>query len=405
MPFFSYTARDRSGQQTSDIIESANQDSAVMALRQQGLLVLKIAPLKKKAGDEKTWSLNPLDYRSITSFDVEHAFHQMAVMLRSGISLLDALEITRRYGRIGTKKVWQQISDHILQGGTFTEALQEHRIFSNLIVHLIRVGEETGSLSTVMDQAAKEMEISRKLKKQIFGALKYPAFTLLMAIGLVAFMLTSIVPEIKKLLKIMGKPMPPITQALIDVSDWFVANSMILLVGFIVSIAVFVLLYNVKITRWWIDRIALHIPVFGKVFRLAGTVLFCRAMGLLLSAGVLIIDALEIMSNLHGNKFMASHVAHARERVMLGSSLADPLENAGYMPLVMQMIKVGESSGALDEILAEMTEYHDELLRQAIATLIGLIAPTMTIIVGGIIGFVYAAFLVAMFSAAGGSPS
>ncbi len=405
MPIFTFTARDRSGQQTNDTIESANKDSAIMALRQQGLLVLQIKELKKKAGDEKTFSLNPLAYRSITSFDIEHAFHQMAVMLRSGISLLDALEITRRYARIGAKKTWQQIIDHILQGGTFTEALQEHSIFSNLVVQLIRVGEETGGLSTVMDQAAKEMEISRKLQKQIFGALKYPAFTLLMAIGLVAFMLTSIVPEIKKLLKIMGKPMPPITQALIDISDWFVANSMGLLIGFIVSIAVFVLLYNVKLTRWWIDRIALHIPVFGKVFRLAGTVLFCRAMGLLLSAGVLIVDALEIMANLHGNKYMGSQVAHARERVMLGSSLADPLENAGYMPLVMQMIKVGENSGALDEILAEMTEYHDELLRQAIATLIGLIAPAMTIIVGGIIGFVYAAFLVAMFSAAGGSPS
>ena len=405
MPVFTFTARDRSGQQTNDTIESANKDSAIMALRQQGLLVLQIKELKKKPGDEKTFSLNPLDYRSITSFDVEHAFHQMAVMLRSGISLLDALEITRRYARIGAKKTWQQITDHILQGGTFTEALQKHAIFSNLIVQLVRVGEETGGLSTVMDQAAKEMEISRKLKKQIFGALKYPAFTLLMAIGLVAFMLTSIVPEIKKLLKIMGKPMPPITQTLIDISDWFVANSMTLLIGFIVSIAVFVLLYNVKPTRWWIDRIALHIPVFGKVFRLAGTVLFCRAMGLLLSAGVLIVDALEIMSNLHGNKYMGSQVAHARERVMLGSSLADPLMNAGYMPLVMQMIKVGENSGTLDEILAEMTEYHDELLRQAIATLIGLIAPAMTIIVGGIIGFVYAAFLVAMFSAAGGSPS
>jgi type IV pilus assembly protein PilC len=405
MPFFTFTARDRSGQQTTDIIESANKDSAIMALRQQGLLVMQITPLKKKASDEKSFSLNPLAYRSINSFDIEHAFHQMAVMLRSGISLLDALEITRRYARIGAKPTWRKIIDHIEQGGTFTEALQEHSVFPNLIVHLVRVGEETGSLSTVMDQAATEMEISRKLQKQIFGALKYPAFTLLMAIGLVAFMLTSIVPEIKKLLKIMGKPMPPITQALIDVSDWFVANSMSLLIGFIVSIVIFVLLYHVKLTRWWIDRIALHIPVFGKVFRLAGTVLFCRAMGLLLSSGVLITDALEIMANLHGNKYMGSQVAYARERVMLGSSLADPLENAGYMPLVLQMIKVGENSGTLDEILAEMTEYHDELLKQAIATLIGLIAPTMTIIVGGIIGFVYAAFLVAMFSAAGGSPS
>jgi len=406
MPLFSYTARDRSGQQTSDAIDSSNRDSAIMALRQQGLLVLQINEVKKNNSGEKSYSLNPLNYRSITSFDIEHAFHQMSVMLRSGISLLDALELTRKYARIGTRKVWQQIIERINQGGSFTDALTEHSIFSNLTTQLVRVGEQTGHLSTVMDQAAIEMEASRKLKKQIFGALKYPAFTLLFAIGLVAFMLTSIVPEIKKLLKIMGKPMPPMTQALIDISDWFVANVAFMSIFAVTCIVIFTLLYNVKHSRWWIDRIALNIPVFGHVFRLAGTVLFCRAMGLLLRSGVLIVDALETMADLHGNTYMASRVAYARERVLVGSSLAEPLETkSGYMDLVLQMIRVGENSGTLDDILQEMTDYHDELLKQAIANLIGMIAPAMTIVVGGIIGFVYAAFLVAMFSAAGGSPS
>lgn len=406
MPLFSYTARDRSGQQTSDAIDSTSRDGAIMALRQQGLLVLQINEVKKNKSGEKNYSLNPLDYRSITSFDIEHAFHQMSVMLRSGISLLDALELTRKYARIGTRSVWQRIIERINQGGSFTDALSEHSIFSNLTVQLVRVGEQTGHLSTVMDQAAIEMEISRKLKKQIFGALKYPAFTLLFAIGLVIFMLTSIVPEIKKLLKIMGKPMPPMTQALIDISDWFVVNAAFMGISTVTTIVVFIVLYNVKESRWWIDRIALNIPVFGHVFRLAGTVLFCRAMGLLLRSGVLIVDALETMVDLHGNKYMASRVAYARERVLVGSSLAEPLESkSGYMDLVLQMIRVGENSGTLDDILQEMTDYHDELLKQAIATLIGMIAPAMTIIVGGIVGFVYAAFLVAMFSAAGGSPS
>jgi type II secretory pathway component PulF len=407
MPIFNYIARDRSGQQTNDSIESGSRDSAIVALRQQGLLVLQITEVKsRKNKGEQTFSLNPFDYRSITSFDVEMAFHQMAVMLRSGISLLDALELTRKYARIGTKKVWQQIIDRIEQGGSFTDALMEHAIFSNLTVQLVRVGEQTGHLSTVMDQAAIEMEISRKLRKQILGALKYPVFTLLFAIGLVVFMLTSIVPEIKKLLKIMGKPMPPITQALIDTSDWVVAHVAQMGITAGVSIVAFVLLYNFQPSRWWIDRLALSVPVFGKVFRLAGTVLFCRAMGLLLRSGVLIVDAMQTMVDLHGNKYMASRVAYAREKVLLGSSLAEPLaDNSGYMDLVLQMIRVGENAGTLDEILQEMTDYHDELLKQAIANLVGMIAPAMTIVVGGIVGFVYAAFLVAMFSAAGGSPS
>jgi len=405
MTIFNYTARDRSGQQLSDVVESASRDAAIMKLRGDGLLVLQINELKQKT-DEKNYSLNPLDYRSIRSQDIENAFHQIAVMLRSGVSLLAAVELTRKYARIGTRKVWAKIAERIQQGGAFTDALKEQGMFSNLTVQLVAVGEQTGNLSTVMNQAAKEMASTRRLKKQITSALKYPAFTLVFAIGLVVFMLTSIVPEIKKLLKIMGKPMPPITQALIDVSDWFVQNTVYMAVGATVFTVIFIVLYQWPPARWWIDRFALRVPLIGHVLRLSGTVLFCRAMGLLLSSGVLIVDALKTMEVLHGNKFMASHVAFAHSRVLQGSSLADPLvEKSRYMDLVLQMIRVGENSGTLDDILLEMTEYHEELLEQAIAKLTGMIAPLMTVFVGGLVGFVYAAFLVAMFSAAGGSPS
>ncbi len=405
MTIFSYTARDRGGQQTSDVVDSASRDAAIMTLRGEGLLVLQINELKQKS-DEKSYSLNPLDYRSITSLDIENAFHQIAVMLRSGVSLLDAVELTRKHARIGTRKVWVRIAERIQQGGALKDALIEQGVFANLTVQLVAVGEQTGHLSRVMDQAAKEMASTRRLKKQITSALKYPAFTLLFAIGLVVFMLTSIVPEIKKLLLIFGKPMPPITQALIDVSDWFVENVAFMAISAVVFVVVFAVLYNWPPSRWWVDRFSLRVPLIGHVLRLSGTVLFCRAMGLLLSSGVLIVDALTTMEQLHGNKFMASHVAFAHSRVLQGSSLAEPLvEKSRYMDLVLQMIRVGESSGTLDDILAEMADYHEELLEQAIAKLTGMIAPIMTVFVGGIIGFVYAAFLVAMFSAAGGSPS
>ncbi len=405
MTIFSYTARDRSGQQMNDVVDSASRDAAIMQLRGEGLLVLQINELKKNK-DEAAYSLNPLDYRSIRSLDIENAFHQIAVMLRSGVSLLEAVELIRKHTRIGARKVWTKIAERIQQGGAFTDALKEQGVFSNLTIQLVRVGEQTGHLSTVMDQAAKEMASTRRLKKQITSALKYPMFTLLFAIGLVVFMLTSIVPEIKKLLLIMGKPMPPITQALIDVSDWFVQNALFMGIFAVVFVVTFVLLYHWPPSRWWIDRFALRLPLIGYVLRLSGTVLFCRAMGLLLSSGVLIVDALKTMEGLHNNKFMASHIAFAHSRVLQGSSLAEPLAlRARYTDLVLQMVRVGENSGTLDEILIEMTEYHDELLQQSIAKLTGMIAPMMTVFVGGIIGFVYAAFLVAMFSAAGGSPS
>lgn len=406
MPRFSYTARDRGGQQVKDTIDSPSREAAIAALRAQGLLPLNITELKTRADSGGlALSMNPFDYLSIHDGDIEHEFHQIAVMLRSGISLLDALNLTARHARIGARKTWLQLARRIQQGSSFHEALAEHKAFSEFTIQLVRVGEQTGYLSTVIDQAAIEIKASRKLKQTLLTALRYPAFTLLMAVGIVIFMLTTLVPEIKKLLKMMGKKMPPITQALIDTSDWLLTKGPLLAIACLVVLAVLVLCYHQPKSRWWMDRAALRLPVFGYVFRLSGTVLFSRAMGLLLRSGVMIVDALVTMEKLHVNKYLASRVALARERVLQGSSLTEPLESDfGYMPLMLQMVRVGESSGTLDEILLEMTEYHDELLQKRIETLTGMIAPVMTIVVGGVVGFVYAAFLVAMFSAAGGSP-
>ena len=405
MPLFTYTARDRNGQQRIDAIESNSREAAILALRTQGLLPLKIEEVKKNSGPTGSFSLNPFDYRSFNSSDIEHEFHQIAVMLRSGISLLDALNLIIKHCRIGSRSTWERLAKRIQQGSSFTDALREHNAFSEFTIQLIRVGEQTGNLNTVMDEAAKEVKSSRKLKKQILSALRYPAFTLLMAIGIVIFMLTSLVPEIKKLLKIMGKPMPPITKALIDTSDWVLANGVMVALVVFAVIVTFIVLYSWPPSRWWIDKWALKIPVIGYVLRLSGTVLFCRAMGLLLRSGVVMVDALGTMEKLHTNQYMASRIAFSRNRVLQGGSLSDQMEiESGYMPLMLQMMRVGENSGTLDDILLEMTDYHDELLEQAIATLVGMIAPAMTVFVGGVVGFVYAAFLVAMFSAAGGSP-
>jgi type IV pilus assembly protein PilC len=405
MPVFSYVARDRNGQQHSNVIESATREAAAAALRRQGLLPVALTEIAKP-GARRRFSLNPFAYRSLNSFDIEHEFHQIAVMLRSGVSLLEALELTAKHSRIGTYQVWERLAKRIQQGSSFTDALAEHKPFSEFTRQLIHVGEQSGYLHRVMDQAAEELKSSRKIKKQVLAALRYPAFTLLLAIGVVIFLLTKVIPEIKKLLKIMGKPMPPITQALIDTSDWVMAHG--LFIGTVVALvgAAFTLLYNWPPSRWWLDKAALRVPVFGTVFRLSGTVLFTRALGLLLRSGVLIVDALETLEKLHVNKYLAGRAAFARRRVIQGSSLAEPLEaEDAYMPLMVRMVRIGEVSGTLDEILLEMTVYHDELLHQAIARLIGLVAPAMTIFVGGVIGFTYAAFLVAMFSAAGGKPS
>jgi type IV pilus assembly protein PilC len=406
MPVFRYTARNRSGQQQTATIEIGSRAAAIRSLKDGGLLVLKINEVQeeKPKGDKK-YSLNPLEYRSMRSSDIEHEFHQIAVMLRSGISLLEALDMTAKYSRIGVRKVWNTISKRIEQGTSFTEALSEHKFFTEFTIQMIKVGEATGSLHTTMDQASNEMAASRKIKKKVTSAKKYPLFVLIFAIGIAALMLIKIVPQIKNLLLIMGKPMPPLTKALIDSSDWIMTNGPGILIFAAVFIVVVIILRIWPPSRWWMDYLGLSIPVMGNIMQLNGTVVFGRAAGMMLSAGVPVVETLETMERLHKNTYLASRIAVTKKKVLQGSSLTDPLSaKISYMPLMLRMMKVGESSGTLDDILQEMTEYHEELLTHAIDTLVGMIAPAITVLVGGMVGFVYGAFLVAMFTAAGGSP-
>jgi type IV pilus assembly protein PilC len=203
----------------------------------------------------------------------------------------------------------------------------------------------------------------------------------------------------------MGRKLPPITQSLIDVSAWLELNGPGILIGTVALAVAFVALYRWPPSRLEIDRLALRLPVFGPLFRLSGTVVFARALGTMLRAGVRILDALHTVEGLHRNRYLAARVAEARARIERGSSLAEPLaERFGFMPLLARMVLVGETSGRLDDMLDEMCRYHDELLQRAIRRMSGLIGPVVTVVVGGIVGFVYAAFLVAMFSAGGGAP-
>lgn len=302
MPKFSFIARDRNGQQVTDTIESVSRERAALMLRNQGLLPIKITQLKSDNDFTQQFSLNPFDYESLNDKDIEFAFQQIAVMLASGIALLDAVNLTITTSRIGARKVWVQVGKRIQQGASFYDALSEHSQFTEFTLQLIRIGEQSGNLSVVMQQASNQIKTSRKLKKDIVVAIRYPFFSMLMAVGVCALMLVKLVPEMKKMLKIFGKPLPDITKALIDVSDWVLTNGLMIVICLSVVTVTFYLLYLMPKSRWWIDFLALRLPLLGVVFRMSGTLLFSRALSLLLKSGVVIDDALETIEKLHKNK-------------------------------------------------------------------------------------------------------
>ncbi len=401
MPKFIYTARNRSGSEQTGLIEAASRDEVAATLRSQGLLVLNIAEEKQRDLGLLLARFNPLEYRSMGSKDVEEGFHQLSIMFRSGLDLISALEIVADYSRLAVRRIWQRVILRIRAGNSLTDALSEHKAFTNMTIQLVKVGEQTGNLDKALMQASIELEESRKIRSQLLSALTYPLTTLVFALGVTVYMLTSIIPELKKFLQMMGKGLPPITRALIDISNWFEANTPTLLVCLGAVAAGFTILYRLPGFRLAIDRLLLRLPIIGHVLRLSGTVVFSRSLAALLRSGVRIVDALETVARLHYNRYLSKTVETARHRVMEGSTLAEPLASArhGYMPMLHRMVVVGENSGALDEILGEVTLYHQEILEKKIRLMSEMIAPVITVIVGGIIGFVYAAFIVAMFSA------
>lgn len=401
MPQYRYLARDLSGRQQSGLLVAESPQQLVARLRENRLLVLQVAEVKEGQAREKLpW--NPLEYRPMCLYDVERDFHQLAVMLRSGLPLLETLKITADHARYAVRKVWRQVAGRVSEGDSFMEALAEHRVFDRLVLAMVRVGEQTGNLDFVLEHASKELEARRNFKRQVLSALAYPSFVIVFAIGVAIFMLVKVVPEIKKFLAILGRKLPPITQALIDTSDWIEANGPGILLGLFVIGLVTALLRRVSWTRYAMDYAILKIPVFGPIAQLGGTVDFCRGLHTMLRSGVPIAEGLETVGGLLFNTYLAERVFATRSQVLRGEALSKPIgEKFGFPPLLYRMLVVGETSGTLEQILQEMTLFHESLLARRIRTMAAIMEPVVTIVVGGIVGFVYAAFLVAMFSAGG----
>jgi type IV pilus assembly protein PilC len=232
----------------------------------------------------------------------------------------------------------------------------------------------------------------------------YPAIVFVAAIGVAVFMMVYVIPKLQILLNVLGKKLPAITQALLDVST-FVQNYLPAIVGGIVVLtASIVTLYLTPGGRLFIDRLTLRVPILGNLLQLSATIQFSYAMATLLRSGVTLTEALGTVSGLHSNQYAARKVAAAQEAVNRGGTLADQLTDRHvYKPMLPRMVVVGEASGTLDEVLDEVAKFHESQLQVTIRRLSVLIEPAVVVVVGGMVGFVYIAFFMALFAVSGSS--
>ncbi|MCH2127373.1 MAG: type II secretion system F family protein [Pirellulaceae bacterium] len=401
MPIYAFTARDANGTPREGTLEAASPNDAATELRDRGWLIISVN--EQTATSPNTSLLAKLPFLGPSSLHVEISLQQIAVMLRGGLTLLSSLNTcSEQAPRASMRRIWAEVIERIQEGASFSDALSEYSCIPDYAVRLIRVGEQTGVLESVLVQAAQMMTSRREAKRDLMTALAYPSIVVVAATGVTTYMVTYLIPKLSEFLRGIGKELPAMTQFLMDISEFVQQYGFAILGGILTTLVAFTLIYMSQSGRLACDRIALRLPIIGRIFRLSGTTTFSQCLGILVRSGITVLEGLVTVEQLHYNRFLAQTVQRARESVMQGRSLADTLKVKGaYMPLLTSMTAVAEQAGNLDEVLDEVSRFHENQLKSMIRQLAAWITPVVTIVVGGIVGFVYIAFFLALFAAAG----
>ncbi|MEL7499753.1 MAG: type II secretion system F family protein [Planctomycetota bacterium] len=400
MPNFAFIARDEAGQQRTGTIEA--NDPAVVAsqLRASGWIVVKIEEQAASTVDRGSAFPSLLAPRSV---HVELSLRQLAVMLSGGISLLAAMRtISIQSDKRSIRRSYQEMIETIETGRPFSEAIESQAGFPDFLAQLVRVGELTGIQETVLERAADMMRTRRETIREIATALLYPVLVLLAAVAATGFIVTNLLPKLSELLRALNRPLPPITASLITVSEFTTTWGWYILGAILLAIFALVLTWSYPPGRMWIERISLRVPVIGKLFRISATLTFSQTLGVLISSGVSVLESLVTVQEMHYSNYFGSIVQKSRDAIVRGQNLADTLRVPGaYMPLLPTMTAVGEQSGNLDGVLAQVSDFHRKQLNSLIKTLAALVTPTIIVVVGAIVGYVYVAFFIGLFSVAG----
>jgi type IV pilus assembly protein PilC len=390
MPLFLWTAKTKSGETKNGEMDAASADIVDQRLRAQNLTPQKV---KKKPAE---LHLKLPGSSGVTPRDLMIFTRQFSTMIDAGLPLVQCLDILHtQQENIWFKKVLGQVKVDVEGGKTFADALSKHpKVFDPLVVNLVAAGETGGILDTIMSRIALQTEKSVKLAKQIKGALFYPSAVMAVAVGAVAVLLLFVIPVFEKMFADFGGTLPVPTQIVIDVSNWSVNNWYLFIVVPIALVVVGRAIRQNPKTRRASDKVFLSMPIFGPLLQKTATARFTRTMGTMLSSGVPILDALDIVGRAAGNMIITEGIQYAKRKVSEGKTLADPLAETKLFPsMVCQMVSIGESAGALDTMLNKIADFYEDEVDAAVAGLTSLLEPIIMVFLAVILG----GFLIAMY--------
>ncbi len=391
---FVWEGKTRQGTVQKGELAATNKEEVLSLLRKQNILPIAVnakpRELKLKFGQPK-----------VTDKDIVILTRQLATMIDAGLPLVQCLDILGSQTENKTLAgIVNQVRTDVESGATFADALKKHpKAFDNLYVNMVAAGEAGGILDTILQRLATYMEKFAKIKRQIKSAMIYPSVILFVAVSVVALLLVIVVPMLANMFAESGQALPMPTRIVIAVSNflkgWGGLGLLIAAVGGFVGLKQFRKTENgLRIT----DSIALKVPVAGSLIQRVAVAKFTRTLGTLLTSGVPILEGLLIVSRTAGNKVVEESVLATRQSVSEGKTLAEPLSKAKVFPaMVVQMISVGEATGALDNMLNKIADFYDDEVDSAVAALTSMLEPMLMIFLGTTVGFVIVAMYMPIF--------
>lgn len=398
MPTYLWTGKNRQNITQKGEMEAVSEEAVKVQL-----LRLRVTPIKIKAKPKDIFEEMGILQPVIKQKDIILFSRQFSTMIDAGLPIVQCLEILQSQEPNKTfKKVLRQIKESVENGATLAEAMREFpKQFDDLFSNMIAAGESGGILDVILRRLAAYLEKAARLKAKIKGAMTYPLITVLVAIGVLAIIMLKVIPVFEEMFTDMGSGLPALTQYVVDASRFTQDNVMYMLGVLVVFIIVIARIYKTPAGRFRIDGILLKTPIFGDLLRKAAVSKFTRTMGTMMASGVSIIDALEMVAKTAGNAVIERALNVTRKDIAEGRTMIEPLVESGVFPsMVCQMIGVGESTGALDEMLTKIADFYDEEVDQAVENLTAMIEPLMIVGLGGILGVVIIAMYLPIFTMA-----
>jgi type IV pilus assembly protein PilC len=398
MPFFIYKAKAKSGRSLKGEMEAPSMEMAESALRRKGYTDIKVKT-KPKDMLQGTFLETQVKSKDMVIFS-----RQFATMINSGVPILQALQVMcEQTENPKLRRILYEVRNDIEGGSSLFDALSKHEdIFDDLYTNMVNAGEAGGILDVILDRLAAYIEKAARLKAKVKGAMTYPTVVLIVAMLVIVVILLFVIPTFEKMFEEFGGALPGPTQVVIDMSKFVQANWLVLLLalgGFFVAFKYFLRWERGRIL---FDRWILFTPVFGPLLRKVAVARFSRTLSTMVSSGVPILQALDIVARTSGNKTVELGVLEARKSISEGQTLAEPLEETRvFPPMVIHMISIGETTGALDTMLAKIADFYDSEVDQAVENLTSLIEPFMIVFLGVVVGGMVVAMYLPIFKIAG----